>query len=102
MNKLTTNKPAIWLLERGTNEVKHHQLEVAAVATGGTQYRAFRDSTIRNAIDKIGDELHSQYIVSYRANSTPSPGFHKIDVTIERPGVFVRARPGYYVTDSRD
>jgi VWFA-related protein len=94
--------PAIWLLERGTNEVKHHQLEVAAVATGGIQYRAFRDSTIRNAIDKIGDELHSQYIVSYRPNPPPSPGFHKIDVTIVRPGVSVRARPGYYVADSRN
>jgi VWFA-related protein len=94
--------PAIWLLERGTNEVKHHQLEVAAAATGGIQYRAFRDSTIRSAIDRIGDELHSQYIMSYRPKSPPSPGFHKIDVTIARPGVFVRARPGYYVTDSRN
>jgi VWFA-related protein len=92
--------PAIWLLERGTNEVKHHQLAVAAVATGGIQYRAFRDSTIRNAIDRIGDELHSQYIISYRPTSPPSPGFHKIDVTIARAGVTVRARPGYFVADS--
>jgi VWFA-related protein len=94
--------PAIWLLERGTNEVKHHQLEVAAAATGGVQYRAFRDSTIRNAIDRIGDELHSQYIVSYRPSSPPSPGFHRIDVTIGRSGVTVRARPGYFVADSRN
>ena len=39
--------PAIWLIERGTSEIKNHQLEVAVAATGGVHYRAFRDDTIR-------------------------------------------------------
>lgn len=55
--------PAIWLITRGTNEIKNHQLEVAAAATGGVHYRAIRDRTIRSALDRIGSELHAQYII---------------------------------------
>lgn len=90
--------PALWLLERGTNEVKHHQLEIAAAATGGIDYRAFRDSTLLKALDRIGGELHAQYVLTYRPNAPRSVGFHRIQVTVARPGVFVRARPGYYAT----
>ena len=90
--------PALWLLERGTNEVKHHQLEIAAAATGGIEYRVFRDSTLLKALDRIGGELHAQYVLTYRQNAPRSVGFHRIQVTVARPGVFVRARPGYYAT----
>lgn len=90
--------PALWLLERGTNEVKHHQLEIAAAATGGIGYRAFRDSTLLEALDRIGGELHAQYVLTYRPNAPRSIGFHRIKVTVSRPGVFMRARPGYYAT----
>jgi VWFA-related protein len=89
--------PAIWLLQRGTNEIKHHQLEVAAAATGGIHYRTLRDSEVRRALDKIGGELHAQYILSYSPSSNWAAGFHKITVTVSRPGVSIRARPGYYI-----
>jgi VWFA-related protein len=89
--------PAFWLLERGTNEIKHHQLEVAAAATGGIHYRSFRESTFRSALDRIGGELHAQYILSYRQDSARAVGFHKIDVRISKPGISVRHRLGYYV-----
>jgi VWFA-related protein len=89
--------PALWLLERGTNEIRHHQLEVAAVATGGIDYRGFRDSALLNALDKIGGELHAQYILDYRPNPESAPGFHTIRVTVSRPDVSVRTRPGYYL-----
>ncbi len=89
--------PAIWLLERGTNELKNHQLQVAAAATGGIHYRAFHDSTLRGALEKIGGELHAQYIISYQTNAAHIPGFHSIRVKVSRPNVAVRTRPGYYV-----
>jgi VWFA-related protein len=88
---------AMALLERGTNEIKNHQLEVAAAATGGVHYRAFRDSTIRSALDKIGGEIHAQYVIGYRPTSERAPGFHSIKVTVSLPDVSVRTRPGYYV-----
>ncbi|MGD0906150.1 MAG: VWA domain-containing protein [Candidatus Acidiferrales bacterium] len=88
--------PAIWLLTRGTNEIKNHQLEIAAASTGGVHYRALNDRTIESAIDKIGGEIHAQYIMSYSPTTESSSGFHKIDVTVVRPGAAVRARSGYF------
>jgi VWFA-related protein len=91
--------PAIWPIMRGTNEIQNHQLEVAAPATGGVHYRALRDSTIRSALDRIGGELHAQYILTYVPAAERSAGFHEIKVTVERQGVTVRARPGYFLAE---
>ena len=88
--------PAVWLLTRATNEVKNHQLEVAVAATGGIHYRALRDDTILAALDRIGSELHAQYILNY-SPSVPRPGFNEIKVTVSRPNLTIRARPGYFV-----
>jgi VWFA-related protein len=92
--------PAIWLIMRGTNEIKNHQLEVAAAATGGVHYRALRDETIRTALDKVGGELHAQYVLSYMPRAERPPGFYEIKVTVSRPDVTVRTRPGYYLDPS--
>ena len=89
--------PAIWLIERGTSEIKNHQLEVAVAATGGVHYRAFRDDTIRAALDRIGNELYAQYTLSYMPSADLQPGFREIKVTVSRPHTTVRTRPGYYL-----
>jgi VWFA-related protein len=86
-----------WLLQRGTNEIKRHQLELAAAATGGIDYRAFRDSQIQLELDRIGAELHAQYVLSYNPSSKWTPGFHRITVNVHRANTTVRTRPGYYV-----
>jgi VWFA-related protein len=88
--------PAVWLLTRATNEVKNHQLEVAVAATGGVHYRALKDETILTALDRIGGELHAQYMLSY-SPSAPRPGFNEIKVMVSRPNLTIRARPGYFV-----
>jgi Ca-activated chloride channel homolog len=88
---------AIWLLERGTSKIKNHQLEIAAAATGGIHYRTFRDATIARALDTIGGELHAQYILSYTSAKDPRVGFNEIKVSVSRPDVTIRTRPGYYV-----
>jgi VWFA-related protein len=92
--------PALWLLERGTNEIRHHQLEVAADATGGVVYSALRESALVTALDQIGGDLHAQYILGYRPQAAAPIGFHTIRVSVSRPGVVIRARPGYFLTDS--
>jgi VWFA-related protein len=89
---------AIWLLSRGTNEIKNHQLEVVAASTGGIHYRALRDETIRAAVDRIGGELHAQYVLSYVPSADPPLGFNEIKVTVSRPNLTLRARPGYFVS----
>jgi VWFA-related protein len=94
--------PAIWLLTRGTNEIKNHQLEIAAASTGGVHYRVLGDRSIQSAIDRIGGEIHAQYILSYTPNAGVSPGFHKINVTVARAKAIVRTRPGYFIDEVPD
>ena len=88
---------AEWAVRNATAVVKDRPLEVAATATGGTYQSAFRESKLDNAIDAIGGELNSQYLLSYRPTGADSPGYHQIKVTVNRPGVKVRTRPGYYL-----
>jgi hypothetical protein len=48
-------------------------------------------------MDEIGGELHAQYTLGYRPPGDEPSGFHEIRVTVDRPGVKLRTRPGYYL-----
>ena len=88
---------AIWAVKHIENQVKDHALEVATTATGGAHLSTFKDRSIEKAIDEIGGELHSQYTISYTPTGTTDTGYHEIKVQVDRKGLKVRARPGYYV-----
>jgi VWFA-related protein len=88
---------AVWTVQHAQNQVKAHALEVAATATGGAHLATYRNRSIERAIDEIGGELHSQYNVSYTPSGTGALGYHEIKVSVDRPEVTVRARPGYYL-----
>jgi VWFA-related protein len=86
-----------WAVRNVKAVVKDRPLEIAATATGGTYQAAFREGKFDNAIDAIGGELNSQYILSYHPTGSDTPGYHTIKVTVNRPGVKVRTRPGYFL-----
>jgi len=88
---------AIWVVKHASNAVKNHALEVATEATGGVHYATMKDRTIEKAMDEIGAELHAQYTLGYKPPGDEPSGFHEIKVTVTRPGVRVRTRPGYYL-----
>jgi VWFA-related protein len=88
---------AVWAVQNATAVVKDRPLEVATVATGGMYQSTFRDRSIENAVDAIGGELNAQYTLSYRPTGSDASGYHEIKVTVDRPGVKVRTRPGYYL-----
>ncbi|MFL6463788.1 MAG: VWA domain-containing protein [Bryobacteraceae bacterium] len=66
--------------------------------TGGLLYSFATEKALESAITDIGKDLNSQYLLSY----SPSPdtknesGFHTIKVTVNRPGLKIRTRPGYW------
>jgi VWFA-related protein len=88
---------AVWAVQNVENQVRDHALEVAATATGGAHLPTFKDRSIEKAIDEIGGELHSQYTLSYTPAGSNESGYHEIKVEVDRKGLKVRARPGYYV-----
>lgn len=87
----------IWLVKTGKNALGTNSLEAASKATGGLHANTMHDRTIEKAMDAIGGELHTQYTLSYRPPGDEPSGYHQIKVTVDRPGVDVRTRPGYYI-----
>jgi VWFA-related protein len=87
---------SVWMVENVKNKITDHALEVAAKATGGDHIATYDDESIEKAIDEIGEELYSQYSLSY-SPGTNQMGYHKIKVIVNRKGLKVRARPGYYL-----
>jgi len=88
---------ALWVVQHASNAVKNHALEVASTATGGVHISTMKDRSIEKAMDEIGGELHAQYTLGYHPSGDESSGMHEIKVTVSRPGLRIRTRPGYYL-----
>lgn len=88
---------AVWLVKTGKNAIGPNSLEIASKATGGLHLNTMKDRSIQKAMDAIGGELHAQYTLGYRPPGDEPTGYHEIKVTVDRPGVEVRTRPGYYI-----
>ena len=72
-------------------------LDVFTRFTGGRQYGFVNERSLEKAVQAIAQELHSQYLLSYTPNNQTEGGFHEIRVVVNRGGLEVRTRPGYYV-----
>jgi VWFA-related protein len=70
--------------------------EVLTTVTGGAVFPFTRQKGLENAIEKLGGELHTQYLLSF-APAAPIPGYHRIEVRVKRGvSLRVRARQGYW------
>ena len=87
----------VWLVKTGRNALGSNSLAIASQATGGLHLNTVKDRSIEKALDEIGGELHAQYTLAYHPPGEEPSGFHKIEVRVDRPGVTVRTRPGYYL-----
>lgn len=73
-------------------------LELYAHGTGGLYYpSAWSQSSFEQSLNRLGQDLHNQYLVSYRPSNRNQGGFHRIEINVNRSGVSVRTRPGYFV-----
>ena len=71
--------------------------EVFTKGTGGTEFSFGKQKGLEDAISKIGEEIHSQYLISYNPNNKDEGGFHEIAVEVNHADVKVRTRPGYWL-----
>lgn len=65
--------------------------------TGGREYSFATEGALERAISDLGNELHSQYLLSYRVPENTEGGYHEIEVKVMRPDLEVRSRPGYWI-----
>lgn len=72
-------------------------IEVYTKWTGGKEQAFTSQRDLERAINEIGTELHSQYVISYTPSNRDEGGFHNIEVLVDRPGVKARTRPGYWI-----
>jgi VWFA-related protein len=77
---------------------RQNPVEVFTKSTGGEQYGFMRQRGLQDAIERLGADLHSQYLITYNPNNRDESGFHEITVQVEgRKDAKVRTRPGYYL-----
>ncbi len=72
-------------------------LDVLTRYTGGKQYSFVKAKTLDRSVEALGQEIHNQYLLSYSPNNQEEGGFHEIRVVVNRPGLEIRTRPGYWV-----
>jgi len=90
--------PLVIDLVRGVkNLVFQNPLEALAKATGGKDYSPRTESGLQRSIVQIGEDLRSQYLLTYRPNNLNKHGiYHRIRVSILYDALNVRARIGYF------
>lgn len=77
--------------------VRDHSTQLAR-ATGGEQFLFLRQKGLEDAVQKISQDIHSQYLVSYAPSNKSEGGYHTITVSIDRePSYKCRTRPGYWI-----
>lgn len=72
-------------------------LEVYSKFTGGREYSFMSQRGLESAVSDIGEELHSQYLLTYSPNDQDEAGFHEIEVQVRKADLKVRTRNGYWL-----
>jgi VWFA-related protein len=71
--------------------------EVFTKGTGGEEYFFVKQKGLEDAVQRISQEIRSQYLISYTPDNAGEPGFHAIAVTLDNPRYVARTRPGYWI-----
>ncbi len=67
--------------------------------TGGEQFPFATSHGLEEALARIGDEIHSQYLITYTPNNKGDGGFHKIEVEVVGGGQYrCETKPGYFMS----
>jgi|SRR6185312_16038471 len=71
--------------------------EVFTKGTGGAEFSFLKQRGLEDAIQRISQEIRSQYLISYKPNNEDEPGFHPIAVRLDNLNYIARTRPGYWL-----
>ncbi len=74
-----------------------HAMQRLASETGGAYFEVSTSHPIEDIYAQIEDVLRNQYSIGYTPERAgPSREYRKIKLTVNRPGLIVRTRDGYY------
>ena len=77
---------------------KTNPVHLFAKGTGGTEYSYYRGHGLEQAVQDIAEQLHNEYMISYRPNNLDEGGFHQITLAIDSTRAKrYQARPGYWL-----
>jgi hypothetical protein len=77
---------------------KDNPVELFTKGTGGSEFSFYRQRGLEESIQRIGEQLHSQYLVTYNPNNKEEGGFHEITAeVIGHPEYKIQTRPGYWL-----
>ncbi|HEV2177045.1 MAG TPA: VWA domain-containing protein [Terriglobia bacterium] len=78
------------------SELASSLLEAYAGYTGGVYYSHWKKNALQNQLNRISSEVRSQYEIAYVPDTLGQPGFHRLEVRVNSPGLKVRTRAGYF------
>ena len=90
-----------WLSARAKRNLERHLMNAKrdlgqlSSETGGRVYDG-ESANMRAIFKSIEADLRSQYVIGYTQPRAPKQGYHRIKVRVNRPGLVVRTRNGYF------
>ena len=79
------------------NLIFNDPLQLLTEGTGGKQLAPLTEGGMEDSVIRIGEDLRSQYLLSYRPNNLDQGGYHQIRVEVTVDGLKTRTRPGYWL-----
>ena len=77
---------------------KFERLSKYAHDTGGDVYYGVKSRAMEQLYARVTEEARNQYTLAYSSSGTDRGAeYHAIEVRVERPGLTIRTREGYYV-----
>jgi VWFA-related protein len=85
-------------LNRRVTFLGNNILAKYAHATGGDIYYASNSGDLEGLYARVSEQARNQYTIAYAASRTDRTKlYHSIEVRVERPGLSLLAREGYYL-----
>lgn len=86
------------VLEPGTVTTNLEVLAAVSDETGGRLFAVRDPDDLKEAVNRLDEELRFQYVLGYHARENGDPGFRRVQVEVDRRRVRVQTRAGYYLS----
>jgi VWFA-related protein len=95
------NVDIVAMIREPARLAKQNIAELFPKLTGGMTLSFVKENGLESAVEKIGEEIHNQYLLTFTPERGKDRDFHQILVRVKNnPDAVVRTRPGYWPRSS--